>query len=375
MLRRPMRPLRTPLLVAAVVLAAYLVWAVWFAAHHSLVELARVGDEFQTRATGESDAIDGLAEDAVEGLGYDGQFFLFIALDPGGAEPYVDEPPYRYSRILYPVAARTLALGRDDLVPLALLLVNLLAVGAGTWAVSLLLERRGLSAWYGALYGLYPGLFVAVSRDLAEPLAYALAAGGLLAVDRRRLPLAACLFAVAGLARESTLLFPLALALVLAGGRRFRDAALLAAAIVPYLALRGGLWAWLGSPGDARARELALIPFGGLAGQWPWHALTLEQVYAVVVPALLALALALVSRASRPALVALAANVLVLVVLLPEPSYDDYAASGRITLGVVLAFLLCLPAVLARGRAAQAWIVTVLWFAPWYALLPVAFER
>jgi hypothetical protein len=42
---------------------------------------------------------------------------------------------------------------------------------------------------------------------------------------------------------------------------------------------------------------------------------------------------------------------------------------------VVLAFLLCLPAVLARGRVAQIWIVALLWFAPWYALLPAAFER
>ena len=63
----------------------------------------------------------------------------------------------------------------------------------------------------------------------------------------------------------------------------------------------------------------------------------------------------------------LATNVLVLVVLLPEPSYVDYNASGRIAIGVVLAFLLCLPAVVAAGRLAQAWIVAVLWLAPWYS--------
>ena len=66
---------------------------------------------------------------------------------------------------------------------------------------------------------------------------------------------------------------------------------------------------------------------------------------------------------------------LVLVVLLPEPSYADYDASGRITIGVVLAFLIALPAVVAAGRLAQAWIVALLWFAPWYSLFPTAFER
>jgi hypothetical protein len=371
-----MRAFRTPLGVASTVLAAYVVWAAWFATYHSLVDLARVGSEFQGRAAGESAAIDALADDAVDGPGYDGQFYLYVALDPGGAESYIDEPPYRYSRIAYPLAARVIGLGRADLIPFGLLLVNLLAVGAGTLAIAVLLRGRGLSPWYAALYGFFPGLFVAVFRDLAEPLAYALAAGGLLALERRRIPVAVALFALAGMTRETTLLFPLGLAAWLAlGPRRFRDASLLAASVVPYLALRAGLWAWLGSPGDAQAQELELLPFGGLMGQWPWGRTVLEQLYSVVVPALLALAIAAAARARRPALVALAANVLVLVVLLPEPSYADYDASGRIATGVILGFLLCLPAVAAAGRLTQAWIAVVLWFAPWYALLPTAFER
>jgi len=370
------RTLRTPLAVAATVLAAYAVWAAWFTTHHDLVELARVGTEFQSRAPGTSGAIDALRGDTVGETGYDGQFFLFIALDPADAHAYADEPAYRYSRILYPLTARAVAGGQSDLIPFSLLLVNLLAVGGGTLAVGVLLRDRGLSSWYAVLFGLYPGLFVAVARDLAEPLAYALAALGLLAFERRRLVPAVALFALAGVARETTLLFPLALAAWLAlGRRRYREAGALAASVVPYVALRAGLWAWLGPPGDARAERLELVPFGGLLGQRPWGDLTLQQLYAVVVPALLALALALVSRARMSALAPLVANVLVLVVLLPEPSYADYDASGRITTGVVLAFLLCLPAVFAARRAAQAWIVIVLWLAPWYAVLPVAFER
>ena len=371
-----MRTPRSPLIVAATVVAAYLVWAAWFAAHHDLVELARVGSEFQSRAAGTSGPIDDLRADTVGETGYDGQFFLFIALDPRHAHASADEPAYRYSRILYPLTARALAGGRSGLVPFALLLVNLIAVGAGTLAVALLLRHRGLSPWYAAVFGLYPGLFFAVTRDLAEPLAYALVAAALLAFERRRLPAAVALFALAGLARETTLLFPLALAAWLAvGRRRHREAAALAASALPYVALRAGLWIWLGSAGNARAQHLELVPFRGLLEQWPWGDLTIQQIYAVVVPALLALGLALVSRTRASALVPLVANVAVLVVLLPEPSYVDYDASGRIATGVVLAFLLCLPAVVASRRLAPAWIVVVLWFAPWYTILPAAFER
>jgi hypothetical protein len=370
------RLVRTPLGVALITLAAYVVWAAYYAAHHDLVDLARVGHEFVTRAPGESRAIDELVPDTFDESGYDGQFFLYIAVDPTGAEPYVDEPPYRYSRIVYPLLARAVAVGQPDLAPFALLLINLLAVGAGTFAVATLLRGLGLSPWYGALYGLYPGLFVGVSHDLSEPLAYAFAACALLAFERRRVPLAAVLFALAGLTRESTLLFPAALALWLAiGRRRHRDAAVLAASVIPYLALRVGLWVWLGAVGNAQAQRIEVLPFAGLAKQWPWDTLTLEEIYAVVVPGVLALVIAVLVRARPGWLLVLAANVVVLVVFLPEPSYAEYRASGRITIGVVLAFLLCLPRVLAAGRTAQAWIVVLLWFAPWYDLLPAAFER
>jgi hypothetical protein len=44
-----------------------------------------------------------------------------------------DVPAYRYQRILYPVAARALALGNADLVPWTLIIVNVIALMAGVW--------------------------------------------------------------------------------------------------------------------------------------------------------------------------------------------------------------------------------------------------
>ena len=43
--------------------------------------------------------------------------------------------------------------------------------------------------------------------------------------------------------------------------------------------------------------------------------------------------------------------------------------------GVIIAFVLCLPAMLERGKVAQAWLPIVLWMLPWYTVLPVALKR
>lgn len=77
----------------------------------------------------------------------------------------------------------------------------------------------------------------------------------------------------------------------------------------------------------------------------------------------------------HPELLALVLNVLVLVVFLPEASYADYLASGRITTGVVLAFMLCLPRVVADHRESEAWPLFVLWLMPLYTFLPAVLHR
>jgi len=47
-----------------------------------------------------------------ESEGYDGQFAYYIARDPGGSPPCLDAPAYRMQRILLPMLARVLSLGR-----------------------------------------------------------------------------------------------------------------------------------------------------------------------------------------------------------------------------------------------------------------------
>ncbi len=367
-----------PLAVACVVLAGYLGWSAYYLHYHSIESVAHVGSQFQGRGHG-SAAIDRLAGFPTEAVGYDGQFYYFVALDPAGARSYLDNATYRYSRPVYPLAARALALGQAGAVPWALLLLGFAGVAAGTFACAAILKSEGFSAWYGALYGLYPGLFVAVTWDLAESLAYGLTACALLAWrrdDGRLLP-AALLFGVAGATRESTLLFPIALAIRLAASRQaLRAAALAGISLAPYLATKVALALWLHGAGAANATHFEPLPFLGLIRQWPWASIHVQQGLAVVIPALVATGLAWAAiRSWTPALCALVANVLVLVVFLPRFSYVDYLASGRIATGVVLAFMPCLPSLLHRGWVAQVWIVAALWLLPWYTFLPDSLAR
>ena len=170
-----------------------------------------------------------------------------------------------------------------------------------------------------------------------------------------------------------------AAALAVQGRRRW--AALFAVgSLLPFLAYRlVFLNLWLGYAGLPAKLRPSLVPFGGIGHYFPWGGVELQRVYAVLLPGCFCVALAVVAlrRGARaPAVWALLANALVFVVFLPAAAYDDYASAGRISTSVVLAFLLALPA-LARvypTTRAWMWLPTIAWLAPWYVLLPLAFD-
>jgi hypothetical protein len=328
-------------------------------------------------------------------IGYDGEFVYFIALDPVNARYYVDVPSYRYTRIVYPLLARLLAAGQASLIPYTLLLINWLAIAAGTLFAALWLRRRQVCPWFALAYGLYPGLFIALTRDTTEPLAYALVALGVLlwpktpstpAAEGRggaSVLWSALAFAVAVMTRETAIIFPVLYALGLLVGAntsehrraRLREAGLvLALATVPIVAYKLFLFAWLGRAGDP-GLLLERVPFLGLlvTQQSPgW----VEEVRSVVAPALICAGAALVAVWHRRWLVEpwiLLLNVLLFVALLHRSSYVDISASARVTAGVVLAAIFCLPAI-DRVVASRAWFWSagVLWVSlvPFWVLIP-----
>src|SRR5258706_56644 len=132
------------------------------------------------------------------------------SLDTAHARYYIDSRAFRYARIGYPLAARFLAAGQLALVHYAMILVNLLALAGGTWALAAWLKRKGVSPWLALVYGLYSGLFVAFRRDLTQPLAYGLVALAIYVFHfrgRRRIIWSALCFALALLTRETVVVF------------------------------------------------------------------------------------------------------------------------------------------------------------------------
>jgi len=169
---------------------------------------------------------------------YDGQFYYAIAWDPwlrtGEVVALLDDPAYRYRRILMPAVGWALALGNPGRLPATLLLVNATAwflCGGIAWALA---RREGLPSLPIA-FGTWvtSGLVYSAFRTLPEPLALALALSALLAYRHGRLKLAGGLLGAASLARDEYLLVAAVLLLFAyrSDGRRWRElvpAALLA---------------------------------------------------------------------------------------------------------------------------------------------------
>lgn len=384
---------RSPWTVAALVLLFYGLWsAAFFAGGHDARDLTFMGDSFlrQSHASGVI-AIDPTYRYYPDHIGYDGQWAYYLALDPPNAHYYMDKPAYRYTRILYPMTARLLALGRPDFIPYTLLLVNLLALGGGTLALATWLRRKGISPWLALIYGFYPGLFISLQHDLNEPLAYALLALAVYLFDfggRRRLIYAGLAFALAILARETTAVFAALYGFALLAPRPFpagprarlwkpaktqliQAMTVLGIALAPALLYRLFLRLWLGNANVPADVVPELIPFRGILSYWPWQGPQIIAAATVIAPALICAAVgvrALWRRLWRVEVLILLANVQLFVVMLAADSFPDMASSARVTASVVPAALFCLPTFDTLTRRNRTWLLAAAGL--WLALLP-----
>jgi len=154
--------------------------------------------------------------------GYDGQFFYRLAINPFNfshtAYGITVDQPYRFMRVGYPVLTWLFSAGQRGLVPVMLVVVNVVALGALGWLGGLVARQAGRHAAWGLLLPGYFGLITSLSRDTAEPVAAAFMVAGLLAVRSRRPALAAGLLAFAVLTRETAMVAVAALAVVRIAG-------------------------------------------------------------------------------------------------------------------------------------------------------------
>jgi hypothetical protein len=170
--------------------------------------------------------------------GYDGQFYHLVAHDPffrRGLSSSIDNPRYRYGRILVPGLAYLLAFGQDSLIDAAYIGLVWLCVFAGTWWLARYAVLRGYPAGLGFAFAAAPAVLVSIDRLTVDIALAACCAGFALFVAEESHGKLYAVLALAGLTRETGLLLVAAWCIWLAAGRRWRDAVLFATAGIPTL--------------------------------------------------------------------------------------------------------------------------------------------
>lgn len=235
---------------------------------YGLFVISRYGNTAALVTPGLAYAPPELADHLYSEEGYDGQFTYNIARYGWDAAPLIDLPAYRMQRILLPALARPFARW-PTLLPVALFAINIIALGVGTWALEQLLVARRVSRWYAIGIMASLGMLGAARLNTAEPLAYALVIGGLLLCDRQQWARAALLFALAALAKETTLIIPFAVGLYHLVRRDWKNAILGGLiALIPFIAWQVVLYtqfgAWGAGSGGAMATPFEIVPFMGI---------------------------------------------------------------------------------------------------------------
>lgn len=339
---------------------------------HDPLWFAHVGKQFVV-AGHSSHVISGLHWDGP--IGYDGQYYFGLAADPAHAKDYMGiESGIVYSRVGYPALIRATSVGSVSAMPYAMIVINLVAVLAGTFAVGRWLMRRDLPSWPSILFGLSPGIIFAVTHDLTEPLGFALVAIAVLLFERRLWP-SAGVFALAALTRETAVPFAIGgAACLLLGGRRDwrRAAGFLVVSCLPLVLWRVVAGAYTHKPTqEVDHTGLWLVPFHGFFPGWPFDSQHRVILITMIGPAVLAglgAVLQLVHRRSPVTALVLLANVLLYVVFLPRGPYQLSSDAARAAIGPILAALYCLPAWWRRGVAPRLLVsadmigFSLLWF-------------
>ena len=167
--------------------------------------------------------------------GYDGQFYHYIAHDPwlrSGLQSYMDAPGLRYRRILVPLLAYGIAMGRGQWVDRAYELVFLAGIGLGVYWSCGLAQQAGLAAAWGLLFLLMPAVPISMDRLVVDGALAALTAG-FLYYSRSPSWKLFLVLACAALTRESGVLLPASYCAYLLLRREFRKAGVFALSGLP----------------------------------------------------------------------------------------------------------------------------------------------
>lgn len=282
-------------------------------------------------------------------IDYDGYYSYDLANDFLEA-PFtgnLDKPAYRFQRIFYPLTARILALGQPAFIPWALIALNIFAISAGTWLIELLLSDLNVNRWYALAYGLYGGQLLGLRTSVSEPMTHFLLVAAMLAWQRDKRWWAVIAFGLAGLTKETALIFVAAYGLHTLFQRDWRWMIGLSTSLIPWFTLQGVLWLWLGETGLGGTEPFIWLPLGGwfMAAHFNFPGFLLVSLMIVpmsIIPTLIGIFLSgrsLWQKNYHPFVFGLLLNSL-FILILPSPTILESSAMVRITQGLALSMLL-----------------------------------
>ena len=153
-------------------------------------------------------------------LGHDGRFFFVQSNDPWMLDPaenisVVDRPLYRAQRMFYPMLAGGAGLFNPETIIWMMLIINLLAMGLGSWAVATIAMGMAGSPWWGLAFVLNVGFLSEMNIGAAGVLAGAAAFGSIALFVKGNTEWGVALMTMAVLSREAMLLAAVGVAWVL----------------------------------------------------------------------------------------------------------------------------------------------------------------
>ena len=203
-------------------------------------------------------------------VGYDGQFFLTVALDPTLEDDLtikaLDNPKYRYKRIGYPLAGYILGLGIPKIIPYALVGLNLACITGLVLLISMFRDP-GMAEDMpspSALWILaFPGVWVCLFLTTADLFGSLLFVAALLLLKLRRHFFAASVLSLSCLTRETYLATIAALAVLMLYQHRTKATSFLLVSTVPPLAWFAFVNSYI-QKGTTGVHENLVLPFTGI---------------------------------------------------------------------------------------------------------------
>ena len=238
-------------------------WLYWGRFDCNITGFFRIGSEFRLSPLLNPDKVL-----IVKGeVGYDGQQMLSIALDPGlnNQETILslDNPAYRYRRILYPILGYLLGGGNPFWIPWALVGINVIALAVCTGLIAFYHHGHQRSVYQSMWFSSIPGIWMVLSFSTADLLAGTFGLGAIISAHNRRTLLMLFCLAAGLLTRETLFILWSALLLTHIQKKQSQEVAAIGVSILPLLTWLSYIY-YRELPGSAGLGNFGL-PFEGIA--------------------------------------------------------------------------------------------------------------